>query len=116
MDWTVIVKKDSLSGTYEVSAERYYQAKVAGITLFLKENKIPGKPYLYLTAKKNELEVEVRTKVDRRVGERPLSSNEYFMEQIDNLLTSIRTSTLGDKCKDTASEFLQRAKEVISVG
>lgn len=116
MDWTVTVRKGDLSGIYEVSAERYYQAKVAGITLFLKENKIPGKPYIYLTSKKNELEVEVKTKVDRRVGERPMSSNEYFMEQIDNLLTSIRTSNLVDTCKDEASKFLQRAKEVISVG
>ena len=107
---------EDLAGTYDVSADRYYQAKSAAVALFLKEFQIPGKPYIFLTQRKHDLEITVKSKSDHRVGIRPLTTNEYFMEQIDNLLTSLRTSPLKQKTITKSSSLLQKAKEIISVG
>lgn len=71
LKWTVTVKMDSTEGVYEVEALRYYDAKVKGLTKFLDENNIPGRPYEYLSTKSGLVEIHVQCHIDRRLATEP---------------------------------------------
>lgn len=59
LGWTVVIKRGKAEGVYKVKGPSRYTALTQGITLFLKENKLPGKPYEYLPGKTRSVDVEV---------------------------------------------------------
>lgn len=114
MEWEVTVKFGSIESVYKVTAPRYHEARIEGLTLFLRENKIPGRPWEYLSSKKGMIEVKVRSLVDKRREPRQPMSVQYYLEQIARLRKMIREDSLSPNIKKEAVRLLIKLGEVLS--
>ena len=115
MEYLVTCKLDDIETPYEVEATGHYDAKVKALTRFLVDNKIPGRPWEYLTAKRRGMiSVAVQSKDDSRRGSRPGFELDYFLEQADRLKDQVRESTLADTQKRTAVKLLRNLEKVLS--
>ena len=114
MDWVVTCKMNGLEATYDpIVADRYYDARVKGINQFLIENRIPGRPWEYISKKRGVIEVTVRTKEDSRKDPRRTYELDYFLEQAGKLKDQIRDSTLSTTVKRESVKLLRNLREVL---
>ncbi len=113
MDWEVTIRMGSSIGSYTVTAPKYYEAKIKGLSLFLVEFRIPGRPYEFLTSKKNLVEVGVRALEDRRRGAKEAPRLNFYLDQVDTLGKLIRLSELNREAKTKSIGLLYDLREVL---
>ena len=113
MEWEVTVKMDTKEAVYILTAPKYYDARKKGLELFLREYKIPGRPWEYFSTKKGLIEVSVRSLQDRR-KERETPQKDYYLDQVEYLRKSLRESELDSKTKGESTKLLLKLREVLS--
>ncbi len=115
MEWVVTCKMGNLETTYDpIEAGRYYDARIKGLSRFLIDNRIPGRPWEYLSKKRGIIEVIVRTKEDSRKEPRRTYELDYFLEQSDKLKEQIRDSPLDTSVKRESVKLLRNLGKVLS--
>jgi len=108
MDWEVTVQMNGMGSSYLVTAPKYYEAKVKGLSRFLEEYQIPGRPYEFLTSKRELVQVKVKALEDRRRGTREAPGLTFYLDQVESLKKFIRTSETLDWDTKTRSVELLR--------
>lgn len=112
MDWEVVVKKDTIESVYTVTAPRYYDARKQALEMFLRENRVPGRPWEYFSGVRGGIEISVRTLQDRR-KERVTPEREYYLEQVEYLRKLIRESEFDSDTKRRSTGLLLKLREVL---
>lgn len=114
-DWSVTCSFDGHVNTYAVSAVTFYEARVSALHLFLKEFKIPGRPWEYVTRKKNVIDVQVSSLQPRKgTGAKKELPITFYYQQIDILRKLIRMGDFTPKQKKEAGALLLEVREAIS--
>jgi len=113
LDWIVTVRKDDIEKSYEVTEDRYYSAKVEGISRFLDETKTPGRPWEYISRKRGILEVVVKEKVPTtKVSTSP--TIQFYQEKTVEFRKLVREGPLDEDTKLKASGLLLQLQEVFN--
>ena len=114
MEWRVVVKFGNRESEYTVTADGYYDAKIGGLSRFLEENKIPGRPWEFLSSKKGLFEVSARGGVDKRALPKVPVTVQYYLEQVVKLKKMIRKGGLDSDAKREAVRLLMKLEGVLS--
>ena len=114
MKYLVTCQMDSLEAAYEVDAEKYYDAKMAGLKLFMEECRIPGTPSQYLSSRKGLIAVLVRSLSDsRKFKSDPNLALDFSVERIDSLRKTLRSSRLEESAKTECLGLLMKVRRVL---
>ena len=114
LEWVVTCKMNGLERVYDITADRYYGAKIKAVSQFLVENRIPGRPWEYLSGKRGLIEVSVQSKNDSRKEPRRTYELDYFLEQAVRLKEQVRDSKLSDATKKDAVRLLRNLRAVLN--
>lgn len=113
-DWMVSCKFEGYTNTYAISTATYYGARVRALKLFLKEFKIPGRPWEYVTRKKNVIDVQVASLQPRKgTGAKKELPVTFYYQQIDILRKLIRTGDFTSTQKKVAGALLLQVRETL---
>lgn len=112
MKWTVTVSRGSIEKTYEVTEDRYYAAKIEGIRQFLDENKIPGKPWEYISRRRGVLGVVVEAQTGSSKPSTP--TTQFYQEKVLDFRRLVREGPLNEDTKLKASDLLLQLQEVFN--
>lgn len=114
MKFFVTCTLEDMEASFDLDRERYYDARIEGLRLFMEKFKIPGTPTQYLSSKKGLIKVIVRSLDDRR---KPIPTEiltlDFFIERLDVLRELFRTSEVDESIRNECQGLLLKARRVL---
>jgi len=110
----VTLRYGEIEKTYPIESDNHYAARMEALSKFLVEFKIPGRPVEYLTTKKGQIEISVKSAIDKRTIPRDGPSPLFYSGQVVKLRRWVREGDLPRRKKTKATELLLQLEEVFS--
>jgi len=71
--WTITIRWKDIEKVYSIATVRVYDAKIKALSKFIRDNNVDGKPYQFLGKRRNEVEISIRSSLDRRTLPRKIT-------------------------------------------
>ena len=110
-NWQINCHVGKFDGTYPISAKTYYEARKRAVALFLKEFKLPGRPWEYLTTKKGAIDIQAVSLQPRKDVPVKILDVTFYQQQVDALRKLIRTGDFSQEKKKEIGTMLLTIRE-----